>query len=595
MSSERHPRVGKLRPTQIVSQRGPGAVVDLPDLSVVIAGIDEWRVTGADRVAEPRLEAFLNVHGLFRPPQSGPGRFGGVPAYVFPEWLVCPISRCRMLAPTESFQWVGPPAGEYRCPRNDRHSGMTMVSAFPARFMTACPKGHLDDFPWDSWVHAGERRSCNGPLRLEDEGRSGSVNDLILSCERCASVRRMGGVFESGALKDCSGRRPWLGPSNHEVGCKETPRVILRGASNAYFSVVASALSIPPYSDPIQMSIAPYLERLLVLETVDEIRRAADRGHLGDLLMRHTPDEVLTASRGDVREIERLRPDEYRAFLDPPEPVQPPHEFEVRHVGVPPGTEAGRLASVAAATRLREVRVLRGFTRIESGFDVGDLADVARLNIDMAPLGTNDAMWRPAVELRGEGIFVALDEQALRKWESKPEVAARALELSGRLNDYHAERSDGKRERQPFPGMRYVLLHTLAHALIRRLCLEAGYSSSALRERIYSTSGQDPMAGLLIYTASSDSEGSLGGLVDQATPDRFGPVLLAALRDTELCAQDPLCGTGEIGGAAGLNGAACHTCLLVAETSCEASNRFLDRATLVEPLGGFGRWFFRGT
>ena len=592
--SARHPKVGKLRPTQVISQRGPGAVVDLPELSVVIAGIDEWRVRESDRIVEPRLEAFLKANGLFRPPQSGPSAFGGVPAYLFPEWLVCPIRKCRMLAPKESFQWVGPPAGEFRCPRDDRHGGKFNVSAFPARFMTACPKGHLDDFPWDSWVHAGARGSCGGHLRLDDEGWSGSVNDLVLRCESCGARHDMGGVFETDALKDCSGRRPWLGLSDHEGGCKETPRVILRGASNAYFSVVASALSIPPYSDPIHMATAPFLERLLMLDTVEELVQAADLGLLGDLLKRHTPDDVLAVARGEEREIERLRPDEYRAFLDPPQPAQPPHEFEVRHVGVPPGTEAGRIATVAAATRLREVRALRGFTRIESGVDIGDLADVAKLDIDMAPLGPKDVTWRPSVELRGEGIFVALDEQALRDWENKPEVTARAAELSDRFRDYQADRSDGERERQPFLGMRYVLLHSLAHALIRRLCLEAGYSPSALRERIYSASGQDPMAGVLIYTASSDSEGSLGGLVDQAIPDRFGPVLVAALRDTELCAQDPLCGAGEISGAAGLNGAVCHACLLLAETSCEASNRFLDRAALVETLGRFGRRFFPG-
>ena len=593
MSWTKPPKVGSLRPTQVVGQRGPGAVVDLPELSVVIAGIDEWRVTGADRVAEPRLEAFLRVTGLFRPPQPDRGTVG-VPAYVFPGWLVCPMGKCRLLAPTERFQWVPPPAGEFRCPRDGRHSGKTRVSAFPARFMIACPKGHLDDFPWDSWVHTGAGGSCDGHLRLDDEGRSGSVNDLVLHCESCGARRDMGGVFEPGALKACSGRRPWLGPSDHEVGCNETPRVILRGASNAYFSVVASALSIPPHSEPLQIAIAPFVDTLHKLDTVDKINQAAELGLLGDLLERHTPDDVLDAARGKVTEVERLRPDEYRAFLDPPQPTQPPHEFEVRHVGVPLATEAGRLATVAAATRLREVRALRGFTRIDSGFDIGDLADVAELNIDMAPLGTKDVTWRPAVELRGEGIFVSLDEQALRTWENNPQIKARTAELSNRFRDHHAERSDGERARQPFPGMRYVLLHSLAHALIRRLCLEAGYSSSALRERIYSESGQDPMAGLLIYTASSDSEGSLGGLVDQAVPDRFGPVLLAALQDTELCAQDPLCGADELGGTAGFSGAACHACLLLSETSCEASNRFLDRATLVETVGRFGRWFFRG-
>lgn len=585
MPSEERPKVGKLRPTQVVTQRGPGAIVDLPGLSVVIAGIDEWRVTEADRIAEPRLEAFLNASSLYG--------CSGVPAYAFPEWLVCPMDKCRLLAPTRSFQWAGP-AGEYRCPRDDRHSGRIRVPAFPARFMVACPRGHLDDFPWANWVHAGTGGSCGESLRLDDEARSGSVNDLVLHCDSCGARRDMGSVFEPGTLTTCSGRRPWLGPSDHEFGCNETPRVILRGASNAYFSVVVSALSIPPYSDPVQRAIAPYSERLIMLDTVDDIVRAADRGRLGDLLTRYTADQVLVAAQAEVRESERLRPDEYKAFLDPPEPVQPPHEFEVRHVGVPSGTESSRLAAVAAATRLREVRALRGFTRIDSGIDIGDLADVAKLTVNMAPLGSEDVRWRPAVELRGEGIFVALDDQALRDWENRPQVAARAEELMTKFDDYQSERFDNTRDRQPFPGMRYVLLHSLAHALIRRLCLDAGYSSSALRERVYSSSGPDPMAGLLIYTASSDSEGSLGGLVDQAAPERFGPVLLAALRDAELCAQDPLCGADELSGTVGLNGAACHACLLLAETSCEASNRFLDRATLVETVGGFSRPFFRG-
>ena len=593
-SPPRHPRVGKLRPTQVVTQHGPGAIVDLPEISVIVAGIDQWKVKGTDHVSEPRLEAFLNGASLFRPPKPGPAAFGGVPAYLFPEWLVCPILKCRMLAPKENFTWIAPPAGEFRCPRQSRHGGKSQVPAFPARFMTACPKGHLDDFPWDNWVHSAGGGTCGGPLRLEDEGRSGSINDLVVRCEGCDVRRRMGGVFEPGALKDCSGRRPWLGLSDYEIACKKPPRVILRGASNAYFPVVASALSIPPYSDPIRMAIAPFSERLLMVDTIDGIIRAGDRGLLGDLLTRYTPDQILAATKDEMTEVQDLRPDEYRAFLNPPEPAQPPHEFEVRHVGVPSVRAADRLVTVAAATRLREVRALRGFTRIESGVDIGELADVAQLDVDIAPIGPKDISWRPAVELRGEGVFVSIEEQVIQDWESTLEIAARTRALSVKFREYQADRSVEATRWQPFPGMRFVLLHTLAHVLIRRLCLDAGYSSSALRERIYSASGSDPMAGLLIYTASSDSEGSLGGLVDQATPDSLGSVLFEALRETELCAQDPLCGAGEISGAAGLNGAACHACLLLPETSCEASNRLLDRAVLVETVGRFGRSFFRG-
>ena len=236
---------GKLRPTQIVMQHGPGAIVDLPNLSVVIAGLDEWRPTEIDRVSEPRLEAHVRATALFRPPAPAPDIMGGVPAFVFPEWLVCPHHKCRMLARKEHFHWFER-GGQFQCLREDRHESKAIVQAFPARFMVACPRGHLDDFPWKSWVHNGSSDRCGGPLRLDDKGSSGSVNDLVVSCGGCGASRRMGDVFDPGMLTACSGRRPWLGMSNYEADCNRSPRVMLRGASNAYFSVVASALSIRP-------------------------------------------------------------------------------------------------------------------------------------------------------------------------------------------------------------------------------------------------------------------------------------------------------------------------------------------------------------
>ena len=97
----RSPKVGKLRPSQVVTQHGPGAVVDLPELSVIVGGTNYWHPTGVDRVFEPRLEAFLRVRALYRPPQPEAGKFGGLPSFVFPEWLVCP--QCRLLAPFRNF------------------------------------------------------------------------------------------------------------------------------------------------------------------------------------------------------------------------------------------------------------------------------------------------------------------------------------------------------------------------------------------------------------------------------------------------------------------------------------------------------------
>lgn len=585
-------KVGKLRPSQVVTQHGPGAIVDLPELSVVMAGTNHWFAAGADRVYEPRLEAHLGVRALYRPPQPGPARFGGLPAFIFPEYLVCPYDKCRKLAPYSEFtakafgQWGI--SGEFVCDGPAHASTNKRFNAFPARFMVACARGHLDDFPWGEWVHAGS--SCPGDLRLIDTGSSGAASDLIVKCERCGNSKPLGDAFSSDAHAACTGRRPWLGPKDHDPEkCPETPRTILRGASNAYFSVVASALSIPPWSDPIQNALAPYRERLETADSFEKLKAGVEMGFydITELLNRFTLDEIWKAFSASPGEAEQsLKPREYRAFINPEAKIEEGTEFEVHRRAVPTSF-AGKLQDVIAAARLREVRALRGFTRIDSIPDLGERTDVQELEAKVAPLGLSDVHWRPAIDLRGEGVFLRVDESALRPWEQISAVRDKGKELEREF------RASWKFEDDvPFPGMRYVLLHTLAHALIRQMSLDCGYSSSALRERIYSLAGDDPMAGILIYTATTDSDGSLGGLVELARPERLEPILLSALHDMRFCASDPLCASGEAGAHAHLNGAACHACLLIAETSCEIGNRLLDRGALVETLATDGLRFF---
>jgi hypothetical protein len=275
-----------------------------------------------------------------------------------------------------------------------------------------------------------------------------------------------------------------------------------------------------------------------------------------------------------------LKRREYVSFLHPEAKLELKTEFEISRREVHP-RYADHLELVVAASRLREVRALRGFTRLDSVPDLGERTDVSDLEVKLAQLGTKDVDWLPGIDFRGEGIFVKLAGTALATWEARSEVQQRHQQLTRQFAAWRKLRSLDQR---PFPGVRYVLLHTLAHVLMRQLALDCGYSSSALRERIYCKSGADAMTGVLIYTASSDSEGSLGGLVDQADSGRLGPLLRSALREASFCASDPLCGGGEIGTKTNLNGAACHACLLVAETSCEFGNRLLDRAVLVETL-----------
>lgn len=585
----RSPKVGKLRPSQVVTQHGPGAVVDLPELSVIVAGTHHWHPTGTDRVFEPRLEAFLHVRALFRPPQPEAGKFGGVPSFVFPEWLVCP--RCRQLAPYRDFHFRSS-FGDFVCTRNDSRHGKGSPSAFPARFMVACAAGHLDDFPWKEWAHHGPA-TCTGTLELIDTGSSGSASDLIAKCTGCDDSHPLGDAFRKDAIAPCTGRRPWLSPNHHDAGCNEGVKTILRGASNAYFSVVSSALSIPPWSDPIQQDLAPYRDKLLDADDFETFELALTKGiyKVGDLLDRYTIDQLWKAVRAEPEEEEDLKRREYMAFLHPEAKPDERTEFQIAPRTVH-ARYRGRIESIVAASRLREVRALRGFTRIDSIPDLGERTDVSELEVRVSRLGLKEIDWLPGIDLRGEGIFLRINEAVLGAWEAEPKVKAEASRLAAQFEEWRSSRSLDDR---PFPGMRYVLLHTLAHVLMRQLSLDCGYSSSALRERIYCAGGPEPMAGLLIYTASSDSDGSLGGLVDQAVPDRLGPILMDALRDAAYCASDPLCGGNDLGAATHLNGAACHACLLLAETSCEFGNRLLDRAVLVETLGDRETAFFETT
>jgi hypothetical protein len=583
----RNPKVGKLRPSQVVTQHGPGAVVDLPELSVIMGGTNHWWVSGTDRVFEPRLEAFLHVGALYRPPQPEPGKFGGLPSYVFPEWLVCP--RCRYLAPFKNFYFRR--SGEFICGRDDtRHRGRG-PAAFPARFMVACAAGHLDDFPWAEWAHGGDS-SCAGPLELADTGSSGSASDLIVKCTRCGKDKPLGDAFQKHAISGCTGRRPWLSPAHYEAGCSQSVKTILRGASNAYFPVVSSALSIPPWSDPIQQELAPYREKLEQAKSLDQLGQGIELGFYdaGDLLQRYTVEQLWRALRAEPGEQDLKQP-EYIAFLHPETRPEAGAEFEISPSRVH-DRYSDYFSSVVAASRLREVRALRGFTRIDSVPDLGERTDVSELEIRIAPLGLDDVYWLPGIDLRGEGIFLQLSPATLSQWEEREAVRLEGARLAGQFSEWRASRSMDER---PFPGMRYVLLHTLAHVLIRQFALDCGYSSSALRERIYSSTDSDGMAGLLIYTASADSDGSLGGLVAQAAPDRLAPLLANALHESAFCASDPLCGSGDIRAATNLNGAACHACLLLAETSCEFGNRLLDRATLVDTLGQRETAFFETT
>lgn len=231
------------------------------------------------------------------------------------------------------------------------------------------------------------------------------------------------------------------------------------------------------------------------------------------------------------------------------------------------------VAQVSRVSRLREVRALYGFSRITP----------VTSEDAVVPVSSSASTWLPAIEVMGEGIFLRFDETRLRSFLESHYARQRHAML---IESHHLAAGDRAGE----IDLRMVTLHSLAHILLNELSLTAGYPAASLRERVYAESEQ---AGILIYTATADSAGSLGGLASLSQPDRLSAVLASAIRRACWCTSDPVCIETPSSGVDGQNLAACHACLLLPETSCEHFNVKLDRALLVgEPttpdVGLFG-------
>ncbi len=602
MSAEARPRtiiLGELRPSQIITTFGPGAVIDQPTASLILAGTDYWSPGDDQRIDEPRLRAMLRVRNLYRPRIRSDKGMEDVPAFIFPRYLVCP--RCQRLATYDNFRFD---RGFFRCPNQKGHGARDrnalMPRVFPARFVVACAAGHLDDFPWAHYAHRGQDTRCD-PLELTffESNESGAISELFVYCRACKSrPRSMEAAFTEDAeqaLGPCSGRRPWL--DDNEDGCQERRRTVLRGASNLYFPIIQSALSIPEWDDPVHAALAHHEADLEKIDSAEKLSAALELGVLSRLQnFSHAEvwDALEQRRRVDAEPPTQvdLRFQEFNALCHPVDPsLSAEREFQTRFAQVPEPF-AHLIEKLVIVRRLREVRALDAFTRIDAPPDLLLEDDEAMQHVRRQVLGRAGNDWRPAVELLGEGVFVALKEDAVAAWESAEALQARRKALESAYQRWRAARDLPD---ATFPGSRFVLLHSLAHMLITGLSLDCGYSSTSIRERIYSSvEPGKSMAGILLYTATPDSDGSLGGLADQGETAHFEHLLRLSIDRASYCSSDPLCGHAGSGELGHTNGAACHACLLVSETSCERSNQFLDRAHVVNTVMQFDIEYFRG-
>ncbi len=628
-AKKNYAKVGSGRPSSLMFTYGPGAIMDLPHFTIMPSGLDSWdriwdRRDGVPHVHAPKLldavrrELGPQVAELRPFPHqpdigfdSDEGRDLGVPAMVFPQWMRC--TGCDRLAPLSHFDYAN--TNPYRpdearfehvgCPgrkKGAKGGGKRRSRVLPARYLLACTNGHLDEFPYDQWVHRGGRCSASdvAPLRMLENTQTRGASATIV-CGACNVRRGMSeaqGTAGRAKLPACRGRFPHLDVFA-SGGCDAGTHLLLIGASNLWFPILQSVIVMPMDPAEVRQDLADKLLAKLGdklakykddLETLRDVADGkVDLTGVGDEELGLAVAQALTPPEPPGQAsawspIDLMAPEWAYLQLDA---AGEHHEDaasgltlsnRARHPGLP-----DPITRVLAVERLRKATALLGFTRIDEMDRIDDLPQ------RRVPLSRQAPTWVVATEDRGEGVFLQFDEAEVAAWEQQVEASDlwRAHVEAQRRNFYNRFSATATvldpdtRMRPP----RYWLLHTFAHVLFRQMAMTSGYGAASISERIYAWQATDvhpAAAGLLLFTASSDSDGTLGGLVRLSEPEHLHRIVDQALRRASRCSSDPICANRTPQEPEDfLHGAACHACTMASETSCERANRFLDRRFLV--------------
>jgi hypothetical protein len=573
-----------------------GAIVRGPEYLMTVKDIREWSDRKGNPAGEPiryvdQVRSALGITQELREPpiarELSNGQIDGtcVPAVRFPSWMRCP--KCGLL---HYRPWKGlPPDKKPICHENDPKKCSTRPELEQVPWILVHKDGHMADVPWHFLAHPEEgkgtqvQKQCgrdfDAPyLRLRDQGAS----RRRLRCERCGAEKDFDDSTRIPFGK--AWQQPWL---KEQVVAEELAEVLEINDARVHSPVTCNALVIPPESRIRKGSVVDRLHRnSQKLRQIEQARTPlAKKGALQAIASEFRcpvvsiEEALCEIAKGYPSYGKKVTPgllleSEYQAFLDELPDMADDEDFVARHhtrewksksdqfpQGSRPHRVIAAVSYLVAVNRLKEIMVLKGFARLGG--------------VPVPPDIEGKSDWLPALELYGEGVFFALDEELLSRWELDDALESRAKDFKRRYAIFHQPRACPGDEAIVTP--RFLLLHTLAHLLIRQLESQAGYPAASLKERIYCTAGKLPMAGILVYVAVPDIVGSLGGLAELATPDRFLPLLASVFDHSEWCSLDPVCSEHGGQGPSLLNRAACHACALIPEPSCAYGNVLLDR------------------
>ncbi|MCI4127744.1 DUF1998 domain-containing protein [Bacillus haynesii] len=588
--------VGEVRPGQLITTYGPGAIMDSINDSLVILDINYWG-DNLEEIYDNRLSGFLRKDLFKKIPTNGKK---DLPAIPFPNYHVCSNLQCRRLFDIrENFDMKSYLEKGPLCPRCGK-------KAYPSRFVVSCnnvKEKHLDDFPWHWWAHKNsEITDCNGELQLTSKGDDSSLKSLIVKCLKCKSVNNMRQATREKSFTDlkCTGNHPHKMNTKDKEPCEANVIPLQRGASNVYFPVLRSAISIPISEEKIDecyeffMRVSKELEFAeshggesglkFAYSMKEEAQSIFDtfEEFLADWNKFKIKKSKAATDSEEINRYEQIKEIEYDALIGFTGSIQQGKDFKAEEERVPSDLTK-YIKRIVKAQRLKEILALLGFTR--NDIPEPDVKEPRSI----VWLGDTNTNWLPAVEIFGEGIFVEFNRESLINWaQSNKEVFLRSENYKKMYKAYLDEKGWAHQSEK---DVIFVLMHTLSHLLMKEMSLQCGYSSSALKERIYYNK---KMSGILIYTGSSDQEGSLGGLVEMGEINNFRKLLLSSLEQARFCSNDPKCSIQEPEQDNYINGASCFACTMLPETACETGNMLLDRSLLVNTMESNITPFFEG-
>ena len=474
------------------------------------------------------------------------------------------------------------------------NKGFRKSTYAPIRFMLICSNGHIDDFPFHEWVHNTD--TCNNhQLRYNDEGIASGLKGIKIECETCSTeVKTKYRTMERAMLAEnfkkkeisCKGKSPWL--NNEQCQCDADVTGVQKSSSNILFPIVNDYIFCPTYDSlPSWMknfidtdargeqikTIKGLAPTLPAKEWVKAITHGLESSKIEELI-EHTDEimEYIEPTKNTEDEFENsnqgMKQREYERFHNFPE-SQRLDDFTVVRPDISSYSEfiSSTIKSITLLEKLRNTRIYVGFTRVRPISE--EDGETSYKEIIKKCYGENQVL---GDIIRGEGIYMEFHPSLLQEWAERTDVKSRFDILN----------TEAKESLNQNGGVKYMFLHSFSHALIHEMSIYSGYNTSSIRERIYlGDDGKNgKMCGILIYTASGDSEGSLGGLVRLGEPQHLEAIMRSAIEKAMWCSSDPLCSHAIPKGLDEKNLASCHHCLLLPETSCENQNQFLDRETI---------------